>query len=92
MSLFSLDILEPSLVKRPSQCQHIPLQALSSTSTQVSPAASSKQQQKGEERVEDAGPSRWHTPEFWLYGFAFVTVVPLMFWCAWDVSRGIGFR
>lgn len=88
MSLFSLDILEPSLIKqRASHSPGIPFQTLSNTSTQVEapPSTPSKQPRKTEQELR---PPRWNTPEFWFYGFAFVTVVPLMFWCAFDVSRG----
>jgi protein-cysteine N-palmitoyltransferase HHAT len=34
-----------------------------------------------------AQPSKWNTPEFYLYYLAFVTLVPYMFWIAYDVSR-----
>lgn len=33
------------------------------------------------------GP-RWRTPEFMLYYLVFVTVVPMMFKAAYDVSKG----
>jgi hypothetical protein len=84
MSLFSLDILEPSLVKRPSTSSRFPLQALSNASTEV---ASTPPKQADKAVVEPSAP-RWNTPEFWFYGFAFVTVVPMMFYCAYDVSKG----
>jgi protein-cysteine N-palmitoyltransferase HHAT len=34
-----------------------------------------------------AQPSKWNTPEFYVYYFCFVTIVPYMFWVAYDVSR-----
>ncbi|CAG8978149.1 hypothetical protein HYALB_00012011 [Hymenoscyphus albidus] len=34
-----------------------------------------------------AQPSRWNTLEFYFYYFVFLTVVPYMFWIAYDVSR-----
>jgi hypothetical protein len=37
-----------------------------------------------DKRVE---PSKWNTPEFYLYYLVFVIVVPYMFWVAYDVSR-----
>jgi hypothetical protein len=47
-----------------------------------------------EKREEDiprpdkrAEPSKWGTPEFYLYYLVFLTVVPYMFWIAYDVSR-----
>ena len=32
-------------------------------------------------------PSKWNTPEFYLYYVIFVVTVPYMFWTAYDVSR-----
>src|SRR5271169_883457 len=84
MSLFSLDILEPALTKRPSTPPRIPLQNLSSTST-VLPSTPSKPQPK---QTEEPGPPRWNTPEFYFYALTFIVVVPQMVYCAWDVSRG----
>jgi hypothetical protein len=34
-----------------------------------------------------AQPSKWNTPEFYFYYFVFLTIVPYMFWVAYDVSR-----
>ena len=34
-----------------------------------------------------AQPSKWNTPEFYFYYFVFLTIVPYMFWIAYDVSR-----
>ncbi|KAK2625474.1 hypothetical protein QTJ16_004786 [Diplocarpon rosae] len=34
-----------------------------------------------------AQPSKWNTPEFYFYYFVFLTIVPSMFWVAFDVSR-----
>jgi hypothetical protein len=34
-----------------------------------------------------AQPSKWKTPEFYFYYFVFITIVPYMFWIAYDVSR-----
>jgi hypothetical protein len=34
-----------------------------------------------------AQPSKWNTPEFYFYYFCFITIVPYMFWVAYDVSR-----
>lgn len=34
-----------------------------------------------------AQPSKWRTPEFYLYYVVFVVAVPYMFWIAYDVSR-----
>jgi hypothetical protein len=34
-----------------------------------------------------AQPSKWNTVEFYFYYFVFLTIVPYMFWVAYDVSR-----
>ncbi|KAM3448869.1 hypothetical protein MY3296_007413 [Beauveria thailandica] len=34
-----------------------------------------------------AQPSKWRTPEFYLYYVVFIVAVPYMFWIAYDVSR-----
>jgi protein-cysteine N-palmitoyltransferase HHAT len=34
-----------------------------------------------------AQPSKWNTPEFYFYYFVFLTIVPYMFWVAYDVSQ-----
>jgi hypothetical protein len=34
-----------------------------------------------------AQPSKWRTPEFKFYYLVFLTIVPYMFWIAYDVSR-----
>lgn len=34
-----------------------------------------------------APPSKWWTPEFFLYYLVFIFVVPYMFWIAYDVSK-----
>lgn len=48
------------------------------------PAQSKEPPSKAQSRAE---PSKWNTPEFYLYYFVFLTVVPYMFWIAYDVSR-----
>jgi hypothetical protein len=42
-----------------------------------------------DDRVPDkrAEPSKWNTLEFYVYYLVFLTVVPYMFWIAYDVSR-----
>lgn len=36
-----------------------------------------------------AQPSKWNTPEFYLYYVVIALVIPAMFWITYDVSRGI---
>lgn len=43
------------------------------------------------EIAKRAEPSKWRTPEFLVYYFIFLTVVPYMFWVAYDVSRRMCF-
>jgi hypothetical protein len=42
-----------------------------------------------DDRVPDkrAEPPKWNTLEFYVYYLVFLTVVPYMFWIAYDVSR-----
>jgi protein-cysteine N-palmitoyltransferase HHAT len=93
MSLFSLDILEPSLLKSTrSQSPRIPLQTLASSHTAVSSdttsSSPSKQPRKTNGEAPQPGPPRWNTPEFWFYGLVFVLVCPMMVYCTVDLSRG----
>ncbi|KAI9845788.1 MAG: glycerol transporter, partial [Pleopsidium flavum] len=39
------------------------------------------------EKSSDISPSRWKTPEFFVYYFIFITVVPMMFKVTYDVSK-----
>ncbi|THV49729.1 hypothetical protein BGAL_0181g00020 [Botrytis galanthina] len=68
----------------------------SSTPYEIDPAAakSKRDDSKPGEGVRTdsngrpiAQPSRWNTTEFYFYYFIFLTVVPYMFWIAYDVSR-----
>lgn len=36
-----------------------------------------------------AQPSKWNTPEFYLYYLVIILVIPYMFWITYDVSRGM---
>lgn len=38
--------------------------------------------------VAGARPSKWHTWEYYVYYFVFVTIIPLMFWVPYSVSKG----
>ena len=38
--------------------------------------------------AEGAQPPRWRTPEFYIYYFVFITVIPFMFKVVYDVSKG----
>lgn len=40
-----------------------------------------------ERTASRASPSKWKTPEFYLYYFVFLTCIPLMIWIPYTVSR-----
>lgn len=46
--------------------------------------ARDSERSKPDKRAE---PSKWGTPEFYVYYLVFLSVVPYMFWIAYDVSR-----
>lgn len=39
-------------------------------------------------RAAPAQPSKWNTPEFYLYYLVFLFAVPFMFYTVYDVSKG----
>lgn len=49
------------------------------------PARSREPPNKAQSRAE---PSKWNTPEFYLYYLVVAVALPCMFWVAYDVSRG----
>ncbi|KAI0410079.1 MBOAT, membrane-bound O-acyltransferase family-domain-containing protein [Xylaria palmicola] len=52
------------------------------------PAAASKERAaKWSSRQPSSSPSRWRTPEFYLYYAVFVVAIPCMFWIAYDASK-----
>lgn len=63
-----------------------PSLATSSRSSERSPHADESRESK--RTREEAGPSRWKTPEFWLYYLVFALAIPAMFKCAYDLSQG----
>lgn len=48
------------------------------------PVAQRESAAKAQSRAQ---PSKWNTPEFYLYYAVFIVAVPYMFWIAYDVSR-----
>lgn len=40
------------------------------------------------ERRQDVHPSRWNTLEYFFYYFVFLTIVPLMFYVPYSISKG----
>jgi hypothetical protein len=48
------------------------------------PAVANESPKKAKSRAE---PSKWNTPEFYLYFVVIAWAIPFMFWVAYDVSR-----
>lgn len=59
--------------------------SLSVLDTRLDPPQDEKRRQQ---TINDAGPPRWKTTEFYIYGFIFLMAVPMMFKAAMDASRG----
>ena len=57
------------------------------TATATTAKSGSEKDARGAAIAKSASPSKWHTPEFFLYYFIHLTVVPMMFKVAMDVSR-----
>ncbi|KAH7039071.1 MBOAT, membrane-bound O-acyltransferase family-domain-containing protein [Macrophomina phaseolina] len=47
----------------------------------------SKNAARSDSRAPGPQPSKWHTPEFYLYYLVFLTAVPSMFYVVYDVSK-----
>lgn len=43
---------------------------------------------RSQDTISGAQPSKWATPEFFIYYLVFLTVVPNMFKAVYDVSKG----
>ncbi|KAK1757349.1 glycerol uptake protein 1 [Echria macrotheca] len=55
---------------------------------QSAPASTSKEKKEDGRRQEiQMSPSKWGTPEFYLYYLVFILAVPYMFWVPYTVSR-----
>lgn len=65
---------------------------VTSSSTPVKAAATtadSDKKIKGDANVAaKSRPSKWGSPEYYFYYFIFITIVPLMFYVPYSVSRG----
>ncbi|KAI9788555.1 MAG: glycerol transporter [Peltula sp. TS41687] len=79
--LYSLDTLDTRFTAESNRSIS---SSKSATAIDSAPHASRRQVV---DRHGSQGP-RWRTPEFMLYYFVFVTVVPMMFKAAYDVSKG----
>ncbi len=57
-----------------------------------SPALTSNELAENSQRrrlPQEAQPSKWRTPEYYFYYFCFITIVPLMFYVPYSVSKGV---
>ena len=57
------------------------------TARSPSPPKTPPLSQSQRQRTE-ASPSRWRTPEFWLYYAVFAVAIPWMFKTTYDISKG----
>lgn len=48
----------------------------------------SKNAARADPRAPGPQPSKWNTPEFYLYYLVFLTAIPSMFYVVYDVSKG----
>lgn len=48
----------------------------------------SKNAARADPRTPGPQPSKWNTPEFYLYYLVFLTAIPSMFYVVYDVSKG----
>lgn len=79
--LYSLDTLDTRLTT-PSKT---PLEVVQKEQQRADVTGTNIKQENSAAR--GAQPSRWNTPEFYLYGVVFVVAVPLMFKTVMDVSN-----
>lgn len=76
-SIYDLDTLDTRFTSSSS----VPYKAV--VEARSDPARSKEPPNKAQSRAE---PSKWNTPEFYFYFFVIATVVPYMFWIAYEVS------
>jgi hypothetical protein len=81
-SLYDLDTLDTRFTTPSS----IPYKTVADARSDTTSAAASKTSAPGRPEIKTQ-PSKWNTPEFYLYFAVIIAVVPYMFWIAYDVSR-----
>jgi hypothetical protein len=86
-TVFSLDTLDYRLTTNTARSSSPPKNR-SVPSLSGPPSAASESAQSRQTR-EESQPSKWKSPEFFLYYLVFVVVVPMMFKVANDVSQGV---
>jgi len=79
-SIYDLDTLDTRLTT-PSSVPY------SAKPTAVADEGRSKKNDRRTSSAPQTSPSRWATPEFFLYYLVFLVVVPYMFWVPYTVSR-----
>ncbi|KAI9834994.1 MAG: hypothetical protein M1819_002717 [Sarea resinae] len=83
--LYSLDTLDT----RFTTSSKTPQKQLSEA--RIDPARPSPKEElkarSSQPRLDGASPSKWGTPEFYVYYAVFLIVVPMMFWVPYDVSK-----
>lgn len=77
-SVYTLDTLDTRFTTAPSTSYR--------TVIDVRNDPDAKDAQK-ERIASGSSPSKWNTPEFYLYYLVFIVCLPLMFWIPYSVSR-----
>lgn len=89
--LYSLDTLDTRFTtssRPPPRDKRLRIDPAQPSSGRTVSGEDEKESKTVVERSSDASPSRWRTPEFFVYYFALITIVPMMFKVTYDVSKG----
>jgi hypothetical protein len=86
--LYSLDTLDTRFIISSTAPPKQALNELRLDPTRPSPQQVKLSNGKPTKSVEGTQPSRWRTPEFYIYYFVFITAIPFMFKVVYDVSKG----
>ena len=80
--LYTLNTLDTRFTTSSNAPQKAPNGARVETSKSISGDDSSKRSATG-----DTQPSKWNTPEFYVYYLVFIVAIPSMFKAVYDVSK-----
>lgn len=89
--LYSLDTLDTRFTtasRTPPRETRLRIDPAQPSSSRAGSSKDEKESKNVVERSSESSASRWRTPEFFVYYFAFITVVPMMFKVTYDVSKG----
>ena len=91
-AIFSQDTLDYRLTANTLRSSSPPNRRSLSSSRPLSGPSPSTESAQSRKIREESLPSRWRTPEFFVYYLVFATAVPMMFKIAMDVSQGVFVR